>query len=215
MSTFTRRRRPPDGKSPRWYEGCLRLDFEFRCAYCLIHEANYQGHESFQVDHFRPKSRFGDLDRAYSNLYYACILCNKTSRKGANWPSEDETNAGERFVDPCSEDWEEHVEFLEDGSARPLTPAGRYSLRILDLDREQLRAHRRKFPGEYANRSALRALRRRLERVLSLATADRQLPRELRYELRVLEERFVALQEAVRAAWLRKSAPPPEPRCPY
>ena len=215
MATFTRRRRPPDGKPHGWYRDCLRLDFEFRCAYCLIHEADYQGHESFQVDHYRPKSRFRDLERKYRNLYYACLLCNKRSRKGDNWPSEDEANRGERFVDPCSEDWEEHVEFLEDGSARPLTPAGRYSVLVLDLDRPQLRAHRGKFPGEYANRSALRALRLRLERVVSLATADRSLPKQLRDEMQALEEQFRALQEAVRAAWERKSPPPPEPRCPY
>lgn len=215
MATFTRQRQPPDGKRHGWYKDCLRLDFEFRCAYCLIHEADYQGHESFQVDHFRPKSKFRHLERKYRNLYYACLLCNKGNRKGANWPSEEEADRGERFVDPCSEDWEEHVEFLEDGSARPLTPAGRYSVRVLDLDRSQLRDHRKKFPGEYSNRSALRALKRRLERAVSSARAGRRLPRQLRAQMQALHEQFVALQEAVHAAWARKSPPPPKPHCPY
>lgn len=215
MATFTRQRRPPDGRPHGWYKDCLRLDFEFRCAYCLIHEADYQGHESFQVDHFRPKSKFRDLERTYSNLYYACILCNKTNRKGANWPSEEEADRGERFVDPCSEDWEEHVEFREDGSARPLTPAGRYSERVLGLNRSQLRAHRQEFPWEYSDRSALQALKLRLERVVSFAKTYRRLPKQLRAEVRALEKQFAALRGEVHTAWARKSPPPPEPHCPY
>ena len=43
MATFSRRKKPPDGKRHGWYKDCLRLDFQFRCAYCLIHEADYQG----------------------------------------------------------------------------------------------------------------------------------------------------------------------------
>ena len=188
MATFSRRKKPPDGKRHGWYKDCLRLDFQFRCAYCLIHEADYQGHESSQVDHFRPQSRFRALARKYANLHYACLLCNKRSRKGDNWPSDDEAQRGERFVDPCSEDWEEHVEFLEDGAVRALTPAGDYAVRTLDLDRDQLRRHRKRFPGEYSDRSALRLLGHRLDRVLAIAIPNPQLPRQVREEMHALRE---------------------------
>jgi uncharacterized protein (TIGR02646 family) len=215
MSTFSRRRKPPDGKRHGWYKDCLRIDFQFRCAYCLIHEADYQGHESFQVDHFRPKSRFKDLERSYGNLYYACQLCNRQGRKGHAWPTPDEARRGERFVDPCAEDWEDHVEFIEDGSVRPLTPAGEYSIRTIELDRIQLRLHRRTFHREYSDRSLLRDVLRRLEKVYRLVRASTDLPREIVAELSALRQQVPSLEKSVRRAWNRKKAPPPQPRCPY
>jgi len=79
MATFARRRKPPDGKPYASYRDCLRLDFSFRCAHCLIDEADYQGPDSFEVDHFQPKSRFPSLERTYANLHYCCLLCNRAS----------------------------------------------------------------------------------------------------------------------------------------
>lgn len=215
MATFARKKKPPDGKRHGWYKDCLRLDFEFRCAYCLIHEADYQSPEDFQVDHFRPQSRFPALASKYRNLYNACHLCNKTNRKGDRWPSKEEEARGERFVDPCEEDWEGHVEFVEDGSVRPLTPAGDYSVRTIDLDRDQLRTHRWKFPGEYFNRSALRGVKRRLDGVSAIAKQRRDLPDQVNQEIRCLQQQFLTLQESVDVAWTRKKALPPEPHCPY
>ena len=215
MPTFARKRNPPDGKPHGWYKDCLRLDFEFRCAYCLIHEKDFQGHESFQVDHFRPKSRFRELERSYANLYYACQLCNRQGRKGHAWPTPDEESRGERFVDPCAEHWEDHVEFIEDGSVRPLTPAGEYSTRTIELDRIQLRLHRRKLPHEYSDRSRLHQVFHRLKRLSDFADARTDLPRGVAAELEALREQFLYLEKSVRAAWAGKKAAPPEPCCPY
>ncbi|MBM4041220.1 MAG: HNH endonuclease [Planctomycetes bacterium] len=215
MATFTRRRTPPDGKPYRWYKGCLRLDFECRCAYCLLHESDNQGPDNFVVDHFRPKARFEQLERRYANLYYACQLCNRTDRKGDKWPSPEEADRGERFVDPCSEDWEDRVEFLEDGSARALTPGGAFSLRTIGLDRAQLRIHRRKFPREYVLRSVLAAAKRRLKNLASLVSANPAMPAEARSELAAIQERLARLETVVLAAWNSKKPFPPEPICPY
>ena len=217
MSTFSRRRKPPDGKRHGWYKDCLRLDFQFRCAYCLIHEADNQGPENFQVDHFRPKSKreFKSLEKVYSNLYYACYLCNKPGRKSDNWPSSEEGAKGERFVDPCVEDWEEHLEFLEDGSVRPLTPAGAFSLRTIGLDREQVRRHREKFPHEYFTRSALAAAKRRLRELSAVVSGRTDLAPEVRPEVKALQQQLPRLEARIVAAWRSKEAFPPEPRCPY
>lgn len=211
MATFIRKRKPPDGKAPTWYKGCLRLDFEFRCAYCLIHEADYQSPEDFEVDHFEPKSVNPARTKEYANLYCTCRLCNKRSRKGNNWPSPQEVKRGMRFVDPCAEDWEDHVEFREDGRVRPLTKAGGYSVRIIDLDREYLRIHRMKFPGEYSNRSYLR----RIERVVDRMSRHRKLPRALRKQMDILKCEVPRLRKAVAKAWNAKQPKPPEPHCPY
>jgi len=215
MATFTRRRKPPDGMPYRRYRGCLRLDFECRCAYCLIHESDNHGPDNFEIDHFRPKARFRELERRYANLYYACHLCNRADRKGDKWPSPDEGESGERFVDPCSEDWEDHVEFLEDGSVRPLTPAGEFSLRTIELDRVQLRIHRQKFPSEYFGRSVLAAVKRRLENLSSIVSASAAVPAEARSELAALEELLARIEPRVLAAWRGKEPFPPEPICPY
>ena len=212
MAAFTRKRRPPDGKPHGWYRDCLRLDFEFRCAYCLIHEADYQSPEDFQVDHFEPQSRDKKrLGRRYANLYYACHLCNRQGRKGHKWPAPDEEAQGLRFVDPCQEDWEDHVEFRDDGSVRPLSKAGDYSIRTIDLDRKQLRGHRQKFPGEYANRSSLRRIERALDRISSHPVADRKLAREIVG----LRARLPLLRAAAQKAWASKRPRPPAPHCPY
>ena len=211
MATFGRRKKP-DGRPHGWYRDCLRLDFEFRCAYCLIHEADYQGHESFEVDHFVPKSKARTLERRYPNLYYACRLCNKRGRKGDHWPTTDEEARGERFVDPCKENWEDHVSFEEDGSVGALTRAGDYSIRTIGLDRDQLRRHRARFPGEYWHRALLRQIRVRIAAVRRKA-GERSA--ELRTEVTALEKEYRTLERMVRNAWLKKIAPPPPPRCPY
>ena len=217
MATFARRRKPPDGKPYASYRDCLRLDFSFRCAHCLIDEADYQGPDSFEVDHFQPKSRFPSLERTYANLHYCCLLCNR--KKSDRWPSPEEEAKGERFVDPCAEDWEKHVEFQEDGSVRPLTPAGEYSVRAIRLDRDQLRRHRRDRPGEYSNRAALRQVRSKLKAVLAAARNRRDLPDEVRQQVRqeiaALRTEILARREAVSGAWNGKERMPPEPRCPY
>jgi hypothetical protein len=215
MATFNRRRRPPDGKPYQWYRGCLRLDFECRCAYCLIHESDYHGTDNFEIDHFRPKARFKEHERRYANLYYACHLCNGAGRKGDKWPSPEEAERGERFVDPCSEDWEDHVEFLEDGSARALTPGGQYSLRTIGLDRDQLRIHRRKIPSEYFPRSILAALKRRIENLASLVSGGAAVPAEVPAKLAALKEQLARIEPRVVAAWRGKEPFPPEPVCRY
>jgi hypothetical protein len=141
---FTRNEQPPLLKKYRLYKIYLRKDFQFRCAYCLIHEAHYGGLRNFHVDHFRPKSRpeFHHLVLFYPNLYYACSLCN--TFKGAWWPSTADFAAGRRFVDPCKEDaYEKHFELNQnDGTLRPLSVMGEYTLEHIWLDRPQLNKHR-------------------------------------------------------------------------
>jgi uncharacterized protein (TIGR02646 family) len=143
---FQRQQTPPPKKDYRKYKPFLRKDFQFRCAYCLIHEAHHEGMWSFHVDHFRPKSRreFKRLALIYTNLYYACNKCN--TFKGDVWPTAKERKAGYRFIDPCEEDpYGKHIEVHEpDGSVRTHSRAGKYMAVHVRLDRGQLRRHRRR-----------------------------------------------------------------------
>jgi uncharacterized protein (TIGR02646 family) len=143
---FQRQEKPPAKKKYQHYKPELRRDFQYRCAYCLIHEAHYGGLRNYHVDHFRPKGKkkFKHLALVYTNLYYACGLCN--TFKGRHWPTVKEEQAGYGYVDPCQEDpYEDHIKVDEkDGSARTLTRAGAYMVAHLRLDREQLKKHRRR-----------------------------------------------------------------------
>ena len=132
---FQRVESPPRQKRYQDYKPFLRKDFRTRCAYCLIHEAHFGGLRNYHVDHFRPKRRFPRLVLTYTNLYYACGLCN--TFKGETWPSPSQQKAGFGFGDPCEEDlYKEHLQIDErDGSLRAITKSGRYTLEHLRLNR--------------------------------------------------------------------------------
>ena len=100
--------------------------------------------DAMEIDHFRPKGRteFARLRLAWTNLYYCCHLCNL--HKSSKWPNADELERGLRFVDPCEEDPDEHFRLTRDesgnenGKIASETPAGRYSIAKIRLDRQQL-----------------------------------------------------------------------------
>ena len=100
--------------------------------------------DAMQVDHFRPKGRpeFAHLGLAWANLYYCCHRCNQ--HKSSKWPNSAERAQGLRFVDPCEEDPDEHFRLTrdesgdEDGNIASETPAGRYSIAKIRLNRQQL-----------------------------------------------------------------------------
>jgi len=139
---FQRNESPPKQKTYQAYKPYLRKDFRTRCAYCLIHEAHFGGLRNYHIDHFRPKKRFPELILTYTNLYYACGLCN--TYKGETWPSPEQLQAGFEFGDPCKENlYEKHFQINErDGSLRALTKIGQYTKDHLRLDRRQLQRHR-------------------------------------------------------------------------
>ena len=139
---FQRVESPPKQRRYQDYKPYLRKDFRARCAYCLIHEAHYGGLRNYHVDHFRPRKKFPHLLLVYSNLYYACGLCN--TFKGETWPSRKQLAAGFGFGDPCEEDlYERHLHVNQhDGSLHALTNIGLYMKEHLRLDRRQLRKYR-------------------------------------------------------------------------
>src|ERR1019366_10687803 len=73
---------PPSGPYTS-YSKCLRWEFSFTCALCLLHERDFepagtQGFRSFWIEHREPQSsRLGQkrIDD-YTNVVYACQACN-------------------------------------------------------------------------------------------------------------------------------------------
>ena len=99
MAVFLRTEKPPRYFDYRRYKPYLRRDFQYQCAYCTIHEAEFGGHYNFQIDHFRPQSLFPELRTEYANLYYACSICN--IYKSDTCPTEEQRKRGRRFLEPA------------------------------------------------------------------------------------------------------------------
>jgi len=102
---------PGPFSQPRDYVTHLRVLFRRRCAYCLTPDDRLGGAEGMKVDHFLPESRHPDLRLAWANLYYSCDVCN--NRKGS-YPTDEEMAQGERFVNPCAEDPDDHFRMVRD-----------------------------------------------------------------------------------------------------
>lgn len=119
----------PKGNNWSKHKADLRIDFHTHCAYC----GSFDGfsHTWFEVDHFVPKSLFiltGNIELCqYDNLVYSCKFCNNI--KLSKWPSEDETlpnkdNKG--FVNPCTDEYDEHLYRNKNGSIRWNTELGKW-----------------------------------------------------------------------------------------
>lgn len=103
----------------------LREDFQHMCGYCGKTEALTKN--KFEIDHFVPKKYAEDRVNDYTNLVYACWVCNR--KKAAKWPSEDpniSTVDGKGFIDPADEKFDLHMERSEDGMICGKTEIGRY-----------------------------------------------------------------------------------------
>lgn len=135
-----RRQEPPAMQGRRGYEAAkdsLQLDFDHRCAYCMIAEAQHtDGADGFQIDHFMPVARGGAVND-YDNLYWSCSRCN--SWKHDHWPTLVEWAAGYQYVDPCLErDYGVHFVEDADGVLQPQTRSGEYHVRRIRLNRDSL-----------------------------------------------------------------------------
>ena len=136
MSVFSRRKTAPPPAEASRYRSLVREDFSECCAYCLLHELLAGGASNFEMDHFRPRSRFPDLAKHYFNLYHSCHVCNQY--KGAAWPSAELAERGFGFLDFCQESFSDHFREKADGSWEPLTSLAEYTTARLRLNRPHL-----------------------------------------------------------------------------
>lgn len=140
MPLLARRDPAPVHRRYTTYKQYLRKDFEYRCAYCDVHENEYGGLHNFHVDHFRPHSvpRFLNLKTSYTNLLYSCGVCNR--HKSNDWPSDDPLIDGHGYLDPCEHDYEHHFcpAVAPPYHIAGLSQAANYMIRRLRLNRQQL-----------------------------------------------------------------------------
>lgn len=98
----------------------LRNDFNKKCGYCDDIDL-MQGKKNFYyIDHFKPHSitRFKNLKHEYSNLVYSCPFCN--GAKSNTWKDTD------GFIDPCDEEYDNHLERNSKGQIKFKTEQGKY-----------------------------------------------------------------------------------------
>jgi hypothetical protein len=143
LALFVRSETPPQFDNYADYLPFLRRDFRHTCAYCERTELRLGGQDFFEIDHFRPRRQFPELQTQYSNLYYVCGKCNR--HKAGVWPSADLIEQGFRFADPCQEDmYLDHLRVEpKSGELRSLTNCGKYSCLQIRLNRPDLREWRR------------------------------------------------------------------------
>ncbi len=142
-----RRHRPRRGRY-RTYRPCLRWEFGFTCAFCLVSEADLREHGVegtglTGIEHLRLQSRAPRLRDAYENCYYACCWCN-TARSDA--PNHD--RAGRTLLEPCQSSWADHFTLdTSEGDVRLRPLAGDadadYTHETYDMDDPRKRAVRR------------------------------------------------------------------------
>lgn len=87
----------------------LLADFQNSCGYygkdCSIM------HERFHIDHFVPVKIAPDRKEDYYNLVLACPKCNLV--KSGKWPTMNKDIAHDEsrgFIDPASEEYDQHIE---------------------------------------------------------------------------------------------------------
>jgi uncharacterized protein (TIGR02646 family) len=107
------------------YRPDLQKDFQYICGYCGKDE--FITCKGFEIDHFVPDKVDSDRKTDYTNLVYSCFTCNR--KKSKKWPTCDKLcpNNGEQgFVDPASDEFDNHLGRCDTGEIEPLTPVGRY-----------------------------------------------------------------------------------------
>jgi len=111
--------------APRGYERALgfrpwlRDDFTFRCVFCLLREVWVVG--DLQVEHFEPVALVPERSLDYSNLLYACHVCN--GKKGSKV-----------VPDPCQSLLQQDITLGQKGRLVGRTPEARALIVAIGLN---------------------------------------------------------------------------------
>lgn len=127
-------------KDREWKEQLAAEGFH-QCVYCAIPDAAMGGIRNFHVEHYRPKSRFVDLENVFTNLFYSCPICN--TFKGNDWPADPDHEIN-CYPDPSISDYAELFTInLNSGEIYGEVTASRYMIEKIHLNRGQLILERR------------------------------------------------------------------------
>lgn len=212
----TRRRHQPRPSSSDWagYRACLRWDFGFTCALCLLHEADLYGGRTGEglggttTEHRTPRSEDASQESVYENCLYACRFCNRSRS------AQPTSQGGTRLLDPTSDTWSTHFETVGDQLLPwPRDRDAEYTHRAYELD-DPRKVERRKVRRELVTDRL--KLRLQLDGEISalLTVADHVRQRNLRRFGEILQaiqairaDARRALEDLERYAAIPKDAP--------
>jgi hypothetical protein len=123
-------------------EELIRARAQFRCEYCHLPQAGHD--ERFSIDHVIPRKHGGhDAD---ANLALACLRCNLC--KGTNLSGVD-VSSGQvvELFNPRRQKWDEHFAWKLE-TLTGLTPAGRASILVMNMNAPERLLLRRTLIGE-------------------------------------------------------------------
>jgi hypothetical protein len=154
---ITRRHTPraARGKSGfQSYRQCLRWEFGFSCAFCLLHEMDLftpgvEGTGLTGIEHFEPKSLNEAGRNQYENLFYCCRFCN--SAHGSLPVADPE---GRRLLNPCEVAWRDFFELRGDELHARDEGDATYTHEVYDLNDRRKVVLRQKRREALAVRSA-------------------------------------------------------------
>ena len=136
-------RRQPDGGTYQKWKPQIAEDCHNRCVYCAISDSIMGiGIRFFTIDHFRPKSVFGNAETTISNLYYCCAVCN--TYKSDDWQG-DVTDAQKDvgYLDPSTYDYNSYFIVSRRGLVGSDFASVKYMIEKMNLNRGQLIFRRR------------------------------------------------------------------------
>ncbi|PKQ27614.1 MAG: hypothetical protein CVT63_07080 [Candidatus Anoxymicrobium japonicum] len=206
MTLLHRRQPAPRHDDFRLYKVYLREDFVYRCVYCTVHESEWGGFRHFQVEHFRPKVHFPKLLTEYSNLLYACDVCN--AFKGDDWPSDQPLTDRVGYLDPCEHDYDLYFVVADDYRLLPMTPVASYMVERLHLNRNQLRKVREKRAREETLHNQYIQLIDDTLTMMQTALCDLAVPAHARQSLEMALAMWRSEREAHLLAWAKRWDPP-------
>jgi uncharacterized protein (TIGR02646 family) len=116
----------PELSSYRKYKKQLQEDFNQRCGYTDCPDFWFGGVTNFQIDHFKPKSKFPALTTHYPNLVYSCAFVNRAKSNDFD---------EKMYLDPCEVDYNKHFSRDENGNIFPVpgSPAAQYMYKKMKL----------------------------------------------------------------------------------
>ncbi len=206
MPLCVRRKPYPRYSQYQRYRNHLRQDFDHRCAYCDLHEAEWGGYRHFQIEHFRPRELFPWLQSEYTNLLYSCDICN--SYKGCDWPNDNPTPNKRGYLDPCQYNYDEYFAIQGDGTIQGKAEATRYMIEALHLNRLQLKQLRVRRQREEESHKEFMRLFDEVEAKMAAFAGQSRRERVLR---KLILQLISLYRQHLSNIWANRWKPPYEP----
>jgi hypothetical protein len=186
-----RQNQPQKGTYSDWKEQ-IAEECSYQCVYCSIHEAQFGGIDHYHIDHFRPLSKFPELQNDILNLFYSCPICNRF--KSDDWPCEPELGTA-CYINPSENDYNELFDINDNFEIKGKYVASSYIILRLFLNRAQLILERR----ESSIRNSEVKLREKInELVLKLGQSNPKFVIEILQRINAIYSNLLTLENKKR-----------------